>query len=409
MKKILLLVFLGMMMDAWPQYLRYHSADSVNGKPRHEGFIYVKMKLNGVYDISGGLQGSDVFNIGQINVWDDDNTPNIWMDLYQSQMRFSGSRQIGNRTATGFVEGDFWGGNGHFRLRHAYVRYWFFQFGQDWSFFGDKNVWPNVFDWDGPPSGVWSRAPHLQLFLERPNNWRYEFGIARQTSSDINFSASVDPDVQPASGHPFPDFIAAINKGTPWGHWRLTAMLRRIAYETSSDATSYATGWGVTTSGFVKTHPVKNNSFQFQFVAGSGISSYLASFGGYNMNGLPNGKGELQTIPVVGGWLSYEHYLSQRWHWNVCGGFNELRTGTILSYPYESEYLSLTNGEVTFRGLYMVGNIMYDPFENFTIGLEYNFGYKKNIYEGTIDGRAHSKIEKSRNANRISFGLFYNF
>lgn len=391
------------------QYFAYQSNDSVNGKPEKQGYIYVKMKLNGTYDISGGLQGSDVFNIGRIDVWSNDNTPNIWMDMYQSQIRVSGSREIGGHTATGYVEGDFWGGSGHFRLRNAYLRYWFFQFGQDWSFFGDKGLWPNVFDWDGPPSGVWSRAPHLQFFIERNNNLRFEVGIARQTSAEIGFTPNADASVTPSSGHPYPDFIGAINKGTPWGHYRVTAIARRIAYSANGDATKYASGWGVTTSGYVKTNKMKNDNLQYQFVAGSGIGSYLASYGGYNVNGIPNGLGVLETIPVVGGWVSYEHFLSDRWHFNLCGGFNELQTPTVQSYPYESDHLDLKQGKITFHGLYMLGNLMYDPFENFTVGIEYNYGFKKNLYEGIIDNVPDSKIEKKRHANRISFGLFYNF
>ncbi len=410
MKRVFLLVVASLLMvDVLPQYLRYASNDSIDGKPLYGGSIQVKLKLNGVFDISGGLQGSDFFKIEQINVCDDDDTPNLWMDMYQSQIRFSGSRQINGHTATGYVEGDFWGGSGHFRLRNAYVRYWFFQFGQDWSFFGDKDLWPNVFDWDGPPTGVWSRAPHLQFFINSERNWRYEIGIARQTNFDIDFESIADPKVEPTSGNPYPDLIGAVNKKMKWGHLRVTGILRQFSYKVKDDGTSYITGAGATFSGMVKTSSLYNNNFQFQFVGGSGIASYLASYGGHRYNALRNGLGELMTIPVLGGWVAYEHYLNPQWHFNLCGGFNELRTHTIAKNPFDYDKVPLTDGIQKFRGIYILSNVMYDPFENFTVGLEYNYGHKRNMYEGTINGTPNMSHVQSRSASRISFGLFYNF
>jgi hypothetical protein len=407
-----LVLFLAVFFAAaagFAQYLRYASGDSVAGKPRFEGYVQVKLKLNGVYDLSGGLQGYDVFNIEKINVWESDDTPNLWMDMYQSQIRISGTRQINGYPATGYVEGDFWGGNGQFRLRTAYVRYRFFQFGQDWSFFGDKNVWPNVFDWDGPPTGVWSRAAHLQLFFDVGNKMQVEAGIARQRTEDIDFEGVTDPRVKPSSGQPFPDIIAAVNQHTGWGHWRITGVFRRISFYVDDQHNKYAAGWGVTTSGLVRINPMLKNSFQYQFVVGSGIASYLASFGGSRYNGLADGYGNVKTIPVVGGWLAYEHYVAAKWHFNLVCGFNQLRTKTLASNPFDYDKVPLTNGVQKFRGLYMLGNVMFDPFENFTIGLEYNYGYKLNMYDGTIGGIPNSSTTQSRDASRISFGLFYSF
>jgi len=141
-----------------PPNLRLVSTEKLNGKPLFDYFILVKAKLNGIYDISGGLQDYETFNVGQIDVWGSDNTQRFWMDMHQTQIRFRGQRETEMGTFIGYLEGDFWGGNKHFRLRHAWVDFKFIHFGQDWSFFGDKDIWPNVLDWDGPPSGVWHRA-----------------------------------------------------------------------------------------------------------------------------------------------------------------------------------------------------------------------------------------------------------
>ncbi len=46
-----------------------------------------------------------------------------------------------------------------------------------------------------------------------------------------------------------------------------------------------------------------------------------------------------------------------------------------------------------------------------TFGIEYNIGEKTSKYEGAIDTGSEvvSSLEKSRMAQRISFGLFFDF
>ena len=46
-----------------------------------------------------------------------------------------------------------------------------------------------------------------------------------------------------------------------------------------------------------------------------------------------------------------------------------------------------------------------------TFGVEWNVGRKTNKYDGTIDTGTEvvSSLDKSRDAQRISFGLFFDF
>jgi len=57
---------------------------------------------------------------------------------------------------------------------------------------------------------------------------------------------------------------------------------------------------------------------------------------------------------------------------------------------------------------------MLDPFENFTVGLEFNYGTRDNRYHNVEYPVLKSSISESsytqtRSATRISFGLFYDF
>ena len=157
-----------------PPILRTTSKDSINGKPLFDAFFLIKAKLNGIYDIRGGLQESSTFNMARVNVFESDDTKRFSMDMQQSQLRFRAQRETSKGTFTGYLEADFWGGDNVFRLRHLWFEYKFIKFGQDWSFFGDKEVWPNIFDWDGPSSGVWRREPQLIFYMDLKRGLRTE-------------------------------------------------------------------------------------------------------------------------------------------------------------------------------------------------------------------------------------------
>ena len=55
---------------------------------------------------------------------------------------------------------------------------------------------------------------------------------------------------------------------------------------------------------------------------------------------------------------------------------------------------------------YGIFNLMYEPFERMTIGLELDYGVKNILLDGYINGD-FSDIEKSRDAMRISFGFMF--
>ena len=397
---------------ATPPNLRLVSTDTLNGRPSFDYFILVKAKLNGVYDISGGLQDYETFNVGQIDVWGSDNTNRFWMDMHQTQLRFRGQRETEMGTFIGYVEGDFWGGSKHFRLRHAWVDFKFIHFGQDWSFFGDKDIWPNVLDWDGPPSGVWHRAPELKFYFDVLSQSRLEFGLSTPGPQFVS-SSEIDTSVTSANQR-WPDVIAAWKQTTGFGHLRATGIYRALQYTaitSTGPVRRTVPGYGATLSGYVKTSSDMPNSLQFQVVGGTGIATYLASFDGYNYDAAPNGKGEIKAIPTFGGWAAYEHYLSKQWHFNLIGGWSSFRSGEIASYTIPTPGYQVTNSKISVDMLYGLVNLMYDPVANLIFGIEYNYGYKKSTHKGTITDGANtlSEISESRPAHRISFGVFFDF
>lgn len=389
--------------------LNWESDDLIDGEPAWEGFLLTKAKLNGVFDISGGLQEESTFNVGQIDVWGNDNRKRFNMDMQQTQLRLWSKRKTETGDFIGYLEGDFWTDGGQFRLRHCWFDYKFLHIGQDWSFFGDKDVWPNVFDWDGPPSGVWRRDVQIKFyFFSKNKNWKYEFGF-ENPGPEFRFNDEIDPDITPT--YPvMPDIIGAVNKKIGSGYLRLSAIYRHLVYDYNG-SNQNETGTGASLSGYFVTNKSKNNVFQFQFVGGKGIASYLASFGGRNYDGIPNGSGGINTVPVIGSWVTYEHWFNKHWHANIAAGFSDFKTDEINQLSIPDQGITASNTSVQLDHRYILVNVMYSPVPGTAIGVEYNWGNKDVTYEGMIttpDGSVQ-RVQQGRDAKRISFGVFFDF
>ena len=391
-----------------PPIFRMTATDSLNGRPTYDYFMLVKAKFNGVYDIEGGLQDQETFNVGKIDVWGTDDSNRYWTDMHQSQVRFRGQRETAGGPLVAYMEGDFWGGNKHFRLRHLWVDYKFVHFGQDWTFFGDKDIWPNVMDWDGPPSGVWRREPVLKFYFQNKSNWTFEVGSG-QPGAEVTFSSDFDTTVT-AANQSMPDLIGAIKKGGNFGHIRVTGIYRDLNYISGASEQSEP-GYGGTISGFIKTSSERTNPIQFQFYAGRGIATYVVSFSGLNYDAAEDGAGNIETIPTYGGWAAYEYFFTPQWHANLVGGFSIFSSHKIGSFTIPGPDYDATNTSIDLTHFYGLLNVMWTPVPAVTFGIEYNIGEKTSKYEGTIDTGTEvvSLLEKSRMAQRISFGLFFDF
>ncbi len=390
--------------------LTMHSKDSINEKPRLKGSLGVNMKLNGYFDVYGGLQDSDTFNIGLVNVFGTDDSPSFKMDLYQTQIKLEGSYiQNNGKTIVAVVEFDFWGGNGHMRLRKAYVETGHWQIGQNWNNFGDEVLWPNVMEWEGPPSGIWTRTPHIKYFNTFKNEkWIYEASLEAPIIDYIALG-ELEPLVGEAN-QITPELTFAIKNKYDWGHIRISSILRNVRYKLNDELDDFI-GYGFTFSGIYKTE--NKNNLQFQIIAGKGISAYLTSVTGLGYDGFPTIDGDFAATPSYGGWIAYEYFFTPIFHTNLVFGITEYKFDNMKRYILSENLpnnpigdVLVLNGDYSSIHSYGIINFMYDPFERMTIGLELDYGIKKVDYNGLANDRFINDI-KERDAMRISFGFMF--
>jgi len=390
--------------------LTVRSEDSINKLPRMKGALGINMKLNGYFDVFGGLQDSETFNIGKINVFGTDDSNSFKMDLYQTQLFVQGDyiTKKGEKIKA-VVEFDFWGGNGHMRLRKAYVETNHWQIGQNWNNFGDEDLWPNVMEWEGPPSGVWVRSPHIKYFNTFKNkSWSYQASLEAPVVDYISLG-EIEPHVEEAN-QVTPDLTAAIKHKKEWGHIRASSIIRNVRY-TLNEETGDFIGYGFTFSGIYKTD--KKNSLQFQLVGGMGINAYLTSIAGLGYDGFPTAAGEFKATPSYGGWISYEYFFTPKFHTNLVFGYTKYAFNNMERFIISSELpnepiddILILDGDYSSVHTYGLFNLMYEPFERMTIGLELDYGVKSVDFSGFAN-ELYINENENRDAMRISFGFMF--
>ena len=386
--------------------LAVSSKDSVGSVPKWKGSLGANLKLNGYFDVFGGLQDSETFNVGMINVFGTDDSSSFHMDLYQTQLRLESSYLDNNGEAIGaMVEFDFWGGNGHMRLRKAFVEWKGWQIGQNWNNFGDEVLWPDIMEWEGPPSGVWLRTPHVKYSNTFKNErWIYELSLEAPITNYVSFE-EFEINAEEAYQNT-PDLTLAIKNNYDWGHIRLSSVLRNVRYKIDGETDNFI-GYGFSLSG-IYTNERKNN-IQFQVVAGEGITAYMTSLAGLGYDGYRQQDNSFRATPAIGGWASYAYYFTPNLHSSLVFGYTQYRFTDVAEFSViteTDEEIFINQGDFQNAHYYGIVNIMYSPFPRMTLGIELDYGVKEIDFEGSVNSGYFSD-SKSRDAMRISFGFMF--
>jgi hypothetical protein len=389
------------------RFLQYKSKDTIDGNPRVEGSLGVNLKVNGYYDLFGGLQDNETFNVGAINVFGTDDSQSLGIDLYQTQVKMQ-SNFITKKGENIFamVEFDFWGGNGKMRLRKAYIETDHFLVGQTFVPYGDNDIWPNIFEWEGPPSGIWVRQPMVKYFNQFNNkSWHYTIAL-NAPITDYDRFGEIEPLIEEANQNT-PDFTLAFKYEKNWGHLRLASILRNIQYQYEGEKGNFM-GSGLAFSGIYKKYM---NNFQFQLTGGKGVSAYNTSVQGFGYDGYPNENGNVVAMPSYGGWASYEFYYTPKFYSTLVIGYTRFfsdDTNRFIIVDEPTDETVLINGNIDNYHYYGILNFMHDPMERMTIGIEMDYGFKKLSFDGAADNQ-YVDDQQARDAMRISFGLVYYF
>lgn len=342
-----------------------------------------QLKLNGNYDFNA-LQNYESFNVPSIPTGSDSDDSNRFsLGVRQSRIKLEtlyNSSSIGPVSC--YFEGDFFGqGTFNFRLRHFYLDLKSFRLGQSWSVFTDEDAWPDVIDFDGPPTGIWVRA--AQVRYTKTINANTKWAISLETPRpDIRQNIDIDSTLT-ETFQGFPDVATHINTSYNWGHAQIAFVYRKLQYK-SLDKTLSAHAGGVALSGSLNLG--KHDKFIAQGTVGKGIASYLVSFGGGGFDAIPDGDGKLQLLPVYGGYMAYEHWWAHA----------KLKSTAVFGLTH----LKADVEEFTYNksmAQFYSGNIFWMLDEHITTGIEALYGNVDDFNKDNGD------------ALRIEHMLLFNF
>jgi len=362
------------------------------------------------------LVTQDRFIVGSIPVTESDETAlasETRLTANQTRINFDYRQKRDNNQLRAFIEGDFFGTGDTFRLRHAYGQFRQMLAGKTWSVFYDSQAAPEEVDFEGINGHVVLRQTQVRFFPE--------------IGQDLRFIVSLeDPAPQVTGGagvSDLPDLVASIRR-TWFDRWHVkTAMLLRqvravnnsgvdsngqpcVPVEGTSPGQPDANGcvaianagaeakdfgWAVTASGKIQM-PIwaENDSLLCQFNYGHGLGRYLTDLASIYDLGIDGGQdgvidpvtGELETLPVFGGYIAFQHWWKSNLRSTFIGSMiniNNLDSQADTAY-HQTRRLS--------------GNLIWSPVNNIDIGAEYLWGKRINKdsanvdKDGEIDGTA---------------------
>ena len=269
-----------------------------------------------------------------------------------------------------FVSIDFFGNNDpgtiEPRLRQGYltgvgvITGTTFLVGEAFSTFRDTQIFPEMFDLQGP--NAWSRLFNGML------RWSWQLDEPKKWIATV---ALEDPDSDISNGNDqteLPDGIVRIDFNGEQHHFMGAFVGRQLkGTDTTGSGKDRAFAYGLNFSGKIGI-PNLPDTIKFQGFYGSGIGRYindLDAAGGQDAV-YDDGNRKLKLLESYGGFGAYQHWWTDRWRSTAVFGYVRIdNRGIQPGTAFKSSY-------------YGLANMIYSPFKHYDIGLEYNWGQRKN-------------------------------
>lgn len=334
---------------------------------------------------AGSSVGRDFYVPSTLTVGSDDSSDAVFdMHARESRFNFGTATLLDNgKTVKTKIELDFLasapGGNERVsnsyspRIRHAFISYDGWLFGQTWSNFQNVGALPEALDFVGPAEGtVFVRQSQIKYTT---GAWSFSLENPESTITTAGGGMAVTDDAS------LPDFTARYTHNADWGNFVVTALARQLTYKVAgvdADETSF----GVSASGMVK---LGQDNLKFMLTQGKGLGRYV----GLNVarGAVLNGD-DLDAIDSTSGFIAYQHKWNSQWRSTFLYSF--------LSADNDENLLAMY-GDPTESSQSYSANILYSPVKRLTFGAE--FKHAERELESGVDG----------DLDRLQFSVKYAF
>lgn len=274
-------------------------------------------------------------------------TSHTGFNIKESRINF----KLQHGDVTGFIEMDFYGGDGNEvvsnstnpRVRHAFIQYKNWLAGQTWTTFMPLHALPEALDFGGPHVGeVFARQTQV-----RYTNGNWQFAIENpETNGDGDVGSSSSAvgvtGAQADADEITPDFVARYNYKKDWGLLSFAALVRKVN-QGGIDETAVAAN----VAGKIKTFG--KDDFRFQLTVGDS-GRYVAA--GLTPDLVVNESGQAVVEETTAYTVAYRHF------WD-----DNLRTTAF----YGAAETETTDRDRSHWGV----NLMKDIETNLTAGVEF--------------------------------------
>ena len=258
------------------------------------------------------------------------------------------------------------------RIRHAFVTYDGWLFGQTWSNFQNVGALAETLDFVGPAEGtVFVRQSQIKYTT---GAWSFSLENPESTISTTSGMVVTDD----AS---LPDFTARYTHKADWGNIVVAALARQLTYKVGSvDADE--TSFGISASGKIN---LGEDNLKFMLTQGKGLGRYV----GLNVaHGAVLNGDELDAIDSTSGFVAYQHKWTSQWRSTFLYSF--------FSADNNTDLLAIS-GDPTESSQSYSANILYSPVKRLTFGAELKHAERET--ESGVDG----------DLDRLQFSVKYSF
>jgi hypothetical protein len=324
---------------------------------------------------AGTSVGRDFYVPSTLTVGEDDGSDAVFdMHARQSRFNFGTATALDNgKSINTKIEIDFLvsaaGGNERVsnsfapRIRHAYITYDGWLFGQTWSNFQNVGALPETLDFVGPAEGtVFNRQAQIKyttgawsFSVENPESTITTQGGTRVATDDASL----------------PDFTARYTHKADWGHIVVAALARQLTYKVG-DIDANESSFGVSASGTVN---LREDNLKFMLTQGQGLGRYV----GLNVaHGAVLNGDELDAIDSTSGFVAYQHKWNNQWRSTFLYSF--------FSADNNTDLLTIS-GDPTESSQSYSANILYSPVKRLTFGAELKHAERttESGLEGDLD------------------------
>jgi hypothetical protein len=289
----------------------------------------------------------------------------------QSRINFGTASEVDGHQLKTFIEVDFLasaGGNERItnsyspRLRHAFLTYDKWLFGQTWTTFQNVGALPETADFIGNTDfGIFGRQAQIRytngpwmFALENPESTITPFGGGGRIVTDDNGT---------------PDVVARYNLTSGSLSLTFAALLRQLAYDDSATIDSTTSSTGLSVSG--KNVFGSGDDIRFGVNTGSGMGRYI----GLNVSngGVLDANGDIEAIDSTAYYFAYRHLWSSK-------------TRSTISYSaieIDNDIALTGAGAIDTTDSLRV-NLFYSPVPKLSLGWELALANKE--LESGIDG-----------------------